>query len=285
MNLIYTNSPKDFIPEGEAFLLQSESFNSLFLGLVNRLNEHGNPDEGEPFFYIFKEGNAVTGCAMRSAPNRGLILTDCSLEVLEQLTEDLKKKEIKLEGSIGPRESVLAFAKIWGQEYSEVMDQGVYECRQLIAPRETKGSLYKVTREDKDAFEIAVQFGGGFIADCFPKHREPLEEARKTVGRHVDHNGIYLWKNEDGKFVSMAGNHRDSKNAGSIGWVYTPSEYRGKGYGSMVTHGVTQEVFNKGKTLANLFTDMANPTSNSIYQKIGYKLIGHSYQIEFKQQG
>lgn len=281
MKLIYLNSAKDFLKIGESFLLKSESFNNLFLGLARRLSEGKNPDEGEPFFYVVKKGDEVVAMAMRSSPIRDIILTDASEDSLKLIIADLKDKEIELRGTVGPRQSVETFGKLWGLDFGEVMDQGVYECRKLIAPKEIKGSLHKVYREHEEVFEIAVKFGGGFIADCFPKHREPLEEARNTMGHHVDGGCIYLWKNEEGEFVSMAGNHRDSQNAGTIGWVYTPPEYRGNGYGSMVTHAVTQEIFKKGKSLANLFTDMTNPTSNSIYQKIGYELIGHSYQIEF----
>lgn len=99
---------------------------------------------------------------------------------------------------------------------------------------------------------------------------------------YVGKGYIYLWQDGRGDFVSMAANHRESRNAGTIGWVFTPKDKRGQGYGSMVTHGVTREIFKKGKILANLYTDMNNPTSNSIYQKIGYRYIGESAHISFQ---
>lgn len=55
---------------------------------------------------------------------------------------------------------------------------------------------------------------------------------------------------------------------------------RGHGYGSLVTALVSEKVL-KEKKFANLFTDMTNPTSNSIYQKIGYKKIGENIHFDF----
>ena len=49
----------------------------------------------------------------------------------------------------------------------------------------------------------------------------------------------------------------------------------------MVTALVSQKIFDKGKSLCNLFTDLSNPTSNSIYQKIGYKKLGESIDLKF----
>jgi hypothetical protein len=281
LKLYELNSPEEFLENGEAFLEESESLNNLFLGLANRLSDK-NPDEGESFFIIVKNDlGEVEAAAMRSAPVRPLILSEAPKAAIELIADHLKAKNIELAGSVGPRMSVESFGSLWSNKYSEVMDQGVYECKKLIAPQRFVGSLFKVSLDNQKALEMAVKFGAGFIEECFPKHREPLVEARKAIEFYVEKGCIYLWQDANGEFVSMAANHRDSKNAGTIGWVYTPVEKRGQGFGSMVTHGVTQEIFNKGKTLANLFTDMSNPTSNSIYQKIGYQLIGHSAHIEF----
>lgn len=281
MKLIHTHKAKELLNEAEDFLLLNESQNNLFLGLAARLCET-NRDEGEPFFYIVKsEQGDVLGASMRSAPNRPLVLTKMDKDSLFEIIKDLKERKIVLEGAVGHNETVMLFGDHWGMKVQTVMDQGIYECRELKDPREVKGSLHQVSFDDKVALESAIAFGAGFIQDCFPKHREPLIEARKAIEFYVEKGLIFLWQDLSGEFVSMAANNRESKNAGTIGWVYTPPQKRGKGYGTMVTHGVTQEVFKKGKTMANLFTDLNNLTSNSIYQQIGYKLLGNSVHIEF----
>jgi predicted GNAT family acetyltransferase len=65
-----------------------------------------------------------------------------------------------------------------------------------------------------------------------------------------------------------------------VGPVYTPHEFRRRGFGSAVTAHVTQRLIEKGARVM-LFTDAANPTSNSIYQAIGYRLIDELVEIRF----
>ena len=82
--------------------------------------------------------------------------------------------------------------------------------------------------------------------------------------------GLKIWEKK-GVPVSMAGYAGPTPNGIRIGAVYTPSEYRKKGYGSAVTAGVSQLLLDQGYKFCFLFTDLNNPTSNHIYQQIGYK--------------
>ena len=56
-----------------------------------------------------------------------------------------------------------------------------------------------------------------------------------------------------------------------IGGVYTPPDERRRGYATALVAEVSRIKLAEGKALCFLFTDLANPTSNSIYQKIGYR--------------
>jgi predicted GNAT family acetyltransferase len=53
--------------------------------------------------------------------------------------------------------------------------------------------------------------------------------------------------------------------------VYTPPEQRGKGYGGAVTVAMSQAAREAGAREVVLFTDLANPTSNALYQRLGYR--------------
>ena len=56
-----------------------------------------------------------------------------------------------------------------------------------------------------------------------------------------------------------------------IGPVYTPADLRGHGYGSAVTAAASSWARHSGADHVVLFTDLANPVSNAIYQRIGYR--------------
>ena len=55
--------------------------------------------------------------------------------------------------------------------------------------------------------------------------------------------------------------------------VYTPPAYRRRGYATANVAAVSQRALEAGHAYCCLFTDLANPISNSIYQKIGYRPI------------
>ena len=81
---------------------------------------------------------------------------------------------------------------------------------------------------------------------------------------------LYLW-DVGGVPVSLAGGTRPGVHCISVGPVYTPPEHRCRGYASACVAALSQHLLDAGWEFCTLFTDLANPTSNSIYQKIGYR--------------
>lgn len=69
----------------------------------------------------------------------------------------------------------------------------------------------------------------------------------------------------------MAGAGGRTPNGIRISAVYTPPDLRCRGYASALTAAVSQDQLNRGRRFCFLFTDLANPTSNKIYQEIGYR--------------
>lgn len=86
----------------------------------------------------------------------------------------------------------------------------------------------------------------------------------------------------DGVPVSMAGYTRVMQTAIGVAFVYTPPYERSKGYATSIVAQLSQMALDKGFTKCVLYTDLANPTSNSIYQKIGYTPVCDSLQLKFE---
>jgi RimJ/RimL family protein N-acetyltransferase len=76
---------------------------------------------------------------------------------------------------------------------------------------------------------------------------------------------------DDREPVSLAAMTAVIAGTARIGPVYTPRRFRGRGYGSGVTAAITQHAERQGAESVVLFTDLANPTSNSIYRRLGYE--------------
>jgi predicted GNAT family acetyltransferase len=86
---------------------------------------------------------------------------------------------------------------------------------------------------------------------------------------------------DNGRPVSMAGYTREMQTVIGVAFVYTPPHFRGRGYASSCVAQLSQMALDNGFTKYVLYTDLANPTSNSIYQKIGYEPICDSLMLKF----
>ena len=82
--------------------------------------------------------------------------------------------------------------------------------------------------------------------------------------------------------VSITGYSGHTRHGMRVGPVYTPPEDRGHGYASALVAGVTQGLLDAGRDWVSLYTDRSNPTSNHIYQEIGYEPVHDADQYEFE---
>ena len=69
-----------------------------------------------------------------------------------------------------------------------------------------------------------------------------------------------------------------------IGPVYTPPADRGRGYASNLVAATSQDVLDRGRRFCFLFTNVANPTSNKIYQALGYAVVCDVEQVHFARE-
>jgi GNAT superfamily N-acetyltransferase len=110
-------------------------------------------------------------------------------------------------------------------------------------------------------------------------------EAHAAMGGVVDdrlgHNGLWLWEDEAGEPVSLAGHSRVLAGMARVGPVYTPPEHRGHGYAGALTAATSSAAMRAGASEVLLFTDLANPTSNGVYQRIGFVPVDDRVSLEF----
>ena len=115
----------------------------------------------------------------------------------------------------------------------------------------------------------------------FSKEAMNSDDAAKAIiiGKaKIEAGTLYLWEDQD--IVSMAAIARPTRNGITVNYVYSPPEYRGKGYASSCVASMSERML-KHYDFCSLFTDMKNPTSNKIYQKMGYYPIKEFREIHF----
>jgi predicted GNAT family acetyltransferase len=96
----------------------------------------------------------------------------------------------------------------------------------------------------------------------------------------LTYGGITLWE-DDGEPVSMATRSRPSSAMIRVQLVYTPPELRGHGYAAGATFAATRNALTTGVRDVVLNTDLANPTANRLYSRLGYQPVEDRTVVEF----
>jgi predicted GNAT family acetyltransferase len=217
---------------------------------------------------------------MRTPPHN-LILSEIDDDAaLEPIAEDAQAVFGSLPGVVGPKGPVAKFARIWedrtGTKAEIGIRQRVYRASKAILPEGVSGSMRAYEDGDQDQVIAWMQ---AFVDEALPE--APPEDAEHWLERKLasEDGGIVLWV--DREPVSFAGYGGLTPNGIRVGPVYTPPELRRRGYASALTAELTRMLLDGGRTFCFLFTDLANPTSNSIYQRIGYEPVSDADQWVF----
>ena len=272
MEITRHDTAQAFLGHAGDFLGAREAEHNLILGISSRLLREPLI-YGEPaYFAVVEEGGTVVAASMRTPPHN-LILSEVDDEgALGPLLESARAAYDSLPGVIGPKEPVAEFARAWqaetGAKARLEIEQRAFRADRVDAPAGVPGAMRDYDLDDRD---VAIRWMDAFVAEALPDEAPNPETSDDLVDRrHEDPDaGLVVW--EDDGPVSIAGYGGRTPNGIRIGPVYTPPERRGRGYASALTAALTQRLLDGGLTFCFLFTDLANPTSNSIYRRIGYE--------------
>ena len=196
---------------------------------------------------------------------------------LQCLIGGIREHSISIPGVMTEKELALRFAELFtGGEYKIAFSQRLYELLRVSPGIACAGTL-RLARESDMAF--LPYWRAGFHSDCFGTPfggTWDLERCRIDIA-----NGRLFVLEDGGMPASMANITRELQSLCCVGGVYTPPYFRARGYATSCVAQTSRLALGRGFTRCVLYTDLANPTSNSIYQKIGYMPIGDSLDIGF----
>jgi len=217
-----------------------------------------------------EEGGQIVAAALRTPPHN-LVLSETDDDgAWPALAADAVEVDRSLRGVLGAKAGVGRFIRAWqdatGASASLTRSQRIYRAERASIPEGVDGSLRAYTAADR---ALALEWLDAFFAEALGG--SAVETAESTLEHRLSDpaGGFVLWE-DDGGPVSLAGFGGPTPNGIRIGPVYTPPELRRRGYGTAVTAELTRSLLAGGRRFCFLFTDLANPTSNSIYQRIGY---------------
>jgi ribosomal protein S18 acetylase RimI-like enzyme len=275
-------SAADFLEFAEEPLLAHETEHNLVLGLASNVVLSGVSPEKALFLSVC-DGNDPVGHAASADRDRPLAISRMGSEAVRVMIHFILDRGVAIPGVVGPIEASECFAREWEanahQQIHLVMHQGVYQLDNVKLPAPDGGEMVSIAGIGD---ETILQYILGFIRDAIPEERNPEGTAQVALKRLRQNGSLFFWKLTGGLPVCMAAKARESRNGATISLVYTPPEFRRRGYASRLVAALTLAQLRQGKKFCNLFTDLKNPTSNSIYREIGYKKVGESKHFEFR---
>ena len=152
-----------------------------------------------------------------------------------------------------------------------VEGQRVYVVETVLPPPAVDGRRRLATEDDVD---VVAAFLDGFEADTGDVHGRAQERARHFVAS----GRLHLWE-VHGEVVASTVAQAPVAGVVRVGFVYTPPARRRRGYAAALVAEVSQEVL-AGGDRCMLFTQLSNPTSNAIYQRLGYRPVGEIVRYE-----
>jgi GNAT superfamily N-acetyltransferase len=220
--------------------------------------------EDPPTLITFHDRGQVIGSLVRTPPWPWQT-ADLPLSAVELAVTIGTKIDPDAPGATGPRERAEAFATATGRTYQESLSTRQYRLTTL-APPPVAGTSRMATEDD---VALLAAWREAFLVEAVPEApAAPAAEAMRTSLR-LGH-GHALWE-INGTPVAWAVASLPQAGMTRIGPVYTPPEHRRRGYGAAVSAAASQWALDRGAAEVLLFADLTNPTSNSIYQRIGYE--------------
>jgi uncharacterized protein len=265
--------PDQFLLKTRPTLEKDEAINGLLLGIAASVKKSSLYTS----FYLatIEDENGLVIAACMTPPHN-LILSSWqgeSEEAFTLLIQDLRRGNWPVPGVVGPVQTSEKFARTWakltGQQSKVSILERLFALDRVIPPERAAGRLRVATEDDLDLIKQWM-----FAFDQEAMHGDNQEVAWRRAEVNVRSRDMYIWETPDERIVSMACKTRPLVNGISIGPVYTPPEERGHGYASNCVAALSQLLLDQGRQYCSLFTNLANPTSNSIYQKLGYRPVG-----------
>jgi len=277
MRAIFYEDANEFYDLVYPFLLNHEVENGLLFRISNSLKINTQTyGKSPPLMFSIIENETIKLISVMTPPFDLLISYTTDLNSIEILVEELLKRKVSIPGVLSFNEAADKFTKLWCKGNS-------LESKLLRRER-----IYKLTKVSEETlgnkqFSVATKPHQPTVLKWA---REMMIEALLEVTEEEllrNNNNLkdeFKHKNsqifllfEDKVPVSMARMAGKTPHGHSINLVYTPPSLRGNGYATECVAKLSKHLLEEGSEYCFLFTDLSNPTSNNIYQKIGFRPI------------
>jgi GNAT superfamily N-acetyltransferase len=270
-----------FLREYEVILLEKEAAAQLLLYFAHQ-SLTGSGTGKELFGVVMEETQIILMFVIIRGVD--LIIYVAASEKEEEATvalaDYLGNSHIIIEGLNARQTLCLSFMKqykkYWKINFIQKVGTDIMELRQVNDIKPVAGSQRMALSEDaKLVADWMIQFQIEALMD-----EADYEAALLRATQLINRKELYLYEDEEHRTVSMAAATRRLIHGMGITYVFTPEEYRGKGFAAANIYYLSKTLLEQGYDFCTLYVDKKNPLSNRAYEKVGYKVIEDNFEYK-----
>lgn len=266
-----TDDPQAVLDRAGPFLTEDPVRNNLILTLLHSRVAHPEPGR----YWMVADPDRVRGVVFQSPLSFVATLTPMADEVIAGAVDAIVEAGAELPGVHGEAATAARFAGRWSERTKSpahpVQGQRLYELEHPGTARAVGGSIRPAEADDRS---VLIEWLEAFQLETGQSAETPAE----VVDRRLPAGQLWVW--DDHGPVALTAISAPVVSVGRIGPVYTPPERRSSGYASALVAAVSNAALARGER-AILYTDLGNPSSNSIYRAIGYRCVSEVLRYRF----
>ncbi len=268
MSFVLTADAAEFRDRAWTFLESRIEYNVLATVLMDVFDGH-HGGVRSLFGYSLDPGGAVSAAALRTPPFP-LLVSELEAGTAEGLINAWLEHDPGLTGVNGIPATAREVAAAWqartGGHTRCVREMAMHTLERVSDPlHPPAGRLRLAHRSER---ELLTEWWQAFAIEADLK-TDP--RAAEAVAARLENGALFVW--EDRGPVSLIALSPMVAGVVRIGPVYTPPQWRRRGYAGMAVAEVSRSALAEGARASMLFTDLANPTSNKIYAEVGYRRV------------
>jgi RimJ/RimL family protein N-acetyltransferase len=294
MSWFTTTAVEEFLAEAGDFLRAEPVRNTVILSVTENLRVRNAADKtaadkakDESLLGWWRPGpvsnnpGAVSGAFLHT-PGFPVFLTELASQAVTELAGELAASGRRIDGVNAEAHAAEAFSATWRQRTGDAATvhrlMRLHRLGTLVQPDPRPEGQPRVAGEQDR--NLLIEWSGAFAREVGDAERD----AAAMVDERLGYGGLTVWE-VGGAATSMAGITRIVHAMARVAPVYTPPELRGRGYAGGVTAAVSQAALDAGAAEVVLYTDLANPTSNALYERLGYRPVEDRTVLSFAAPG
>jgi uncharacterized protein len=273
LKVVFSEDPVFVLSRAGVFLSSQPVLHNLVLSILHARIAQGDPGR----YWMAIQGEDVVGVVVQSPLTFPATLTPMEPPVATALADAIADAGIALPGVNGEAATAAIFSGQWSERSKSAATpfQGnrLYELLEVTEVPDIEGTLRQAGPKDRSLMILWTRAFQDEIG-------ESANDTELRVDRGLAAGQIWLW-DQNGETTSMAFSREPAQGVVRLSGVYTPPGKRKHGFAAACVHALSKQLSGRGYRCI-LYTDLGNPTSNSIYRRIGYKAVAEALRYRFE---